>query len=184
MVKKLRVGVIFGGRSGEHEVSLRSARAVIEALDKNKYTVLPIAINKEGKWLSPAHSSRLLPVETSRLLTSEVREGATDSGVAIIGDPSQRGLVTLDNEAGGQPPQPLDLVFPVLHGTYGEDGTIQGLLEMAGVAYVGCGVLASSCGMDKVTMKALFRDAGLPLCDYTWLLRSEWEREPETVLRR
>jgi D-alanine-D-alanine ligase len=183
MVKKLRVGVIFGGRSGEHEVSLRSARAVIEALDKNKYTVLPIAINKEGKWLSPAHSSRLLPAETSRLLTSKVREGASE-GVAIIGDPSQRGLVTLDSDAGGPPPQPLDLVFPVLHGTYGEDGTIQGLLEMAGVAYVGCGVLASSCGMDKVAMKALFRDAGLPMCNYTWLLRSDWEREPTTVIRR
>src|ERR1043165_340150 len=110
MAKKLRVGVIFGGRSGEHEVSLRSARAVIEALDKNRYTVLPIAINKEGKWLSPAHSSRLLPIETSRLLTSEVREGTSDD-VAIIGDPSHRGLVTLDSDAVAQPPQPLDLVF-------------------------------------------------------------------------
>jgi D-alanine-D-alanine ligase len=184
MVKKLRVGVIFGGRSGEHEVSLRSARAVIEALDKNRYTVLPIAINKEGKWLSPAHSSRLLPEETRRLLTSEVREGESNSDVAIIGDPSHSGLITLDQDAGGQPSQPLDLVFPVLHGTYGEDGTIQGLLEMAGVAYVGCGVLASSCGMDKVAMKALFRDAGLPMCNYTWLLRSQWEREPAAVLRR
>jgi D-alanine-D-alanine ligase len=184
MVKKLRVGVIFGGRSGEHEVSLRSARAVIEALDKSRYTVLPIAINKEGKWLSPAHSSRLLPVETSRLLTAEVREGLSDSGVAIIGDPSHSGLVTLDQDSGGQPPQPLDLVFPVLHGTYGEDGTIQGLLEMAGIPYVGCGVLASSCGMDKVTMKALFRDAGLPMCNYTWLLRSQWENDPAAVLRR
>lgn len=185
MTKKLRVGVIFGGRSGEHEVSLRSARSVIEALDKNRYTVLPIAINKEGKWLSPAQSSRLLPEETSRLLTSEVRDGATnESGVAIIGDPSHSGLVTLDQDAGGQPPQPLDLVFPVLHGTYGEDGTIQGLLEMAGIPYVGCGVLASSCGMDKVTMKALFRDAGLPMCNYTWLIRSEWESEPASVIRR
>jgi D-alanine-D-alanine ligase len=184
MVKKLRVGVIFGGRSGEHEVSLRSARAVIEALDKNRYTVLPIAINKEGKWLSPAHSSRLLPVETSRLLTAEVREGESDSGVAIIGDPSQRGLVTLDQDSGGPPPHPLDLVFPVLHGTYGEDGTIQGLLEMAGIPYVGCGVLASSCGMDKVAMKALFRNAGLPMCEYTWLLRSEWENDPAAVIRR
>lgn len=184
MVKKLRVGVIFGGRSGEHEVSLRSARAVIEALDKSRYTVLPIAINKEGKWLSPAQSSRLLPVETSRLLTSEVREGTSNSGVAIIGDPSQQGLVTLDQDAGGPPPQPLDLVFPVLHGTYGEDGTIQGLLEMAGMPYVGCGVLASSCGMDKVTMKALFREAGLPMCNYTWFVRNQWEREPAAVIRR
>jgi D-alanine-D-alanine ligase len=181
MTKKLRVGVIFGGRSGEHEVSLRSARSVIEALDGDKYTVVPIAINKQGKWLSPADATRLLPEETTRLVPSSIREAASE-GVAIIGDPSRRGLVTLDADA--QPPQPLDVVFPVLHGTYGEDGTIQGLLEMAGVAYVGCGVLASSCGMDKVMMKALFRDAGLPQCDYTWLLRSEFEREPGALLRR
>jgi D-alanine-D-alanine ligase len=181
MAKKLRVGVIFGGRSGEHEVSLRSARAVIEAMDKDKYTVVPIAINKEGKWLSPADAARLLPEGTKRRLTAEVRNGASDS-VAIIGDPSHRGLVTLDGES-VQTSQ-LDLVFPVLHGTYGEDGTIQGLLEMAGVAYVGCGVLASSCGMDKVAMKALFREAGLPMCDYTWFLRSEWERDPSGVKRR
>jgi D-alanine-D-alanine ligase len=122
-----------------------------------------------------------LPEETTRFVSSSLREG-TSEGVAIIGDPSRRGLVTLDADA--QPPQPLDVVFPVLHGTYGEDGTIQGLLEMAGVAYVGCGVLASSCGMDKVTMKTLFRDAGLPQCDYTWFLRSEWERERGTVVNR
>lgn len=181
MTKKLRVGVIFGGRSGEHEVSLRSARSVIEAMDKDKYTVVPIAINKEGKWLSPADAARLLPEETTRLLTAEVRNGASDS-VAIIGDPSHRGLVTLDAESG--PPRQLDLVFPVLHGTYGEDGTIQGLLEMAGVPYVGCGVLASSCGMDKVAMKTLFRDAGLPMCNYTWFLRTEWERDSAAVKRR
>ncbi|HEX8141741.1 MAG TPA: D-alanine--D-alanine ligase family protein [Pyrinomonadaceae bacterium] len=181
MAKKLRVGVIFGGRSGEHEVSLRSARSVIEAMDRDKYTVVPIAIDKEGRWLSPADAKRLLPEETTRLLPPSAGEGRGE-GVAIIGDPSRRGLVTLDSD--GQPPQPLDVLFPVLHGTYGEDGTIQGLLEMAGVAYVGCGVLASSCGMDKVTMKALFRDAGLPQCDYTWFVRSQWEREPQAVLRR
>ncbi|HEV2914011.1 MAG TPA: D-alanine--D-alanine ligase family protein [Pyrinomonadaceae bacterium] len=184
MAKKLRVGVIFGGRSGEHEISLRSARSVIEAMDKDKYEVVPVAINKEGKWLAPAEAIRLLPETTTEQLSRAIREGAS-SGVAIIGDPSRRGLVTLDAASGDErPAQPLDVVFPVLHGTYGEDGTIQGLLEMAGVAYVGCGVLASSCGMDKVTMKALFRDAGLPMCQYTWLVRSEWEREPEKVLRR
>lgn len=182
MAKKLRVGVIFGGRSGEHEVSLRSARSVIEAMDKNKYVVVPIAITKEGKWLSPADAARLLPEETRRLLTAEVMDGASDQ-VAIIGDPSHRGLVTLDSDS-AQESSPLDLVFPVLHGTYGEDGTIQGLLEMAGVAYVGCGVLASSTGMDKVAMKALFLEAGLPMCDYTWFLRTEWERDPAAVKRR
>ncbi|HYY56021.1 MAG TPA: D-alanine--D-alanine ligase family protein [Pyrinomonadaceae bacterium] len=183
MAKKLRVGLIFGGRSGEHEISLRSARSVIEAMDRDKYTVVPIAIDKEGKWLAPADAVRLLPEEMNHLLSSEVMEGA-NSGVAIIGDPSRRGLVALDAAGSDRPSQPLDVVFPVLHGTYGEDGTIQGLLEMAGVAYVGCGVLASSCGMDKVTMKALFRDAGLPLCRYTWFLRSEWESEPERLARR
>ena len=181
MAKKLRVGVIFGGRSGEHEVSLRSARSVIEALDSDKYVVVPIAIDKEGKWLSPADATRLLPAEATRRVHSSIKDG-TSEGVAIIGDPTRRGLVTLD--ANDQPSQPLDVVFPVLHGTYGEDGTIQGLLEMAGVAYVGCGVLASSCGMDKVTMKALFRDAGLPQCDYTWFVRSEFEREPRRVINR
>jgi D-alanine-D-alanine ligase len=182
MAKKLRVGVIFGGRSGEHEVSLRSARSVIEALDSSKYLVVPIAIDKAGKWLSPADATRLLPAETMRRVSSSIKEGASE-GVAIIGDPSRRGLVTLDGEEASAP-QPLDVIFPVLHGTYGEDGTIQGLLEMAGVAYVGCGVLASSCGMDKVTMKALFRDVGLPQCDYTWFVRSEFEREPRRVVNR
>ncbi|HEX8140253.1 MAG TPA: D-alanine--D-alanine ligase family protein [Pyrinomonadaceae bacterium] len=183
MAKKLRVGVIFGGRSGEHEISLKSARSVIEAMDTDKYLVVPIAINKEGKWLAPADAARLLPEDLTRRVPESVMESAGES-VAIIGDPSRSGLTTLDDESGGQPSQPLDVVFPVLHGTYGEDGTIQGLLEMAGVAYVGCGVLASSCGMDKVTMKALFRDAGLPMCDYTWFLRSQWEREPSKLLRR
>lgn len=181
MTKKLRVGVVFGGRSGEHEVSVRSARSVIEALDKSRYEVVPIAITKTGKWLSPTDSSKLLPQETKQLLPNSMVKGASRD-VAIIGDPSHQGLVSLDGES--RPAQPLDLLFPVLHGTYGEDGTLQGLLEMAGVPYVGCGVLASACGMDKVTMKALFRDAGLPICRYAWFLRSEWDREAEAVLRR
>lgn len=181
MTKKLRVGVVFGGRSGEHEVSVRSARSVIETLDKNRYEVVPIAITKNGKWLSPADSSNLLPGETKQLLPNSMVKGASRD-VAIIGDPSHQGLVSLDRES--HRAQPLDVIFPVLHGTYGEDGTLQGLLEMAGVPYVGCGVLASACGMDKVTMKALFRDAGLPLCRYTWFLRSEWDREAEAILRR
>lgn len=181
MTKKLRVGVVFGGRSGEHEVSVRSARSVIEALDKELYEVVPIAITKSGEWLSPANSSALLPVETKQLLSPAMVKDESRS-VAIIGDPSHKGLVQLDGAQSGS--RPLDLVFPVLHGTYGEDGTIQGLVEMAGVPYVGCGVLASACGMDKVTMKVLFRDAGLPICRYTWFLRSEWDKEREAILRR
>jgi D-alanine-D-alanine ligase len=181
MTKKLRIGVVFGGRSGEHEVSVRSARSVIEALDKNRYEVVPIAISKTGKWLSPTDSANLLPAEAKRVLPAAIVRGESRD-VAIIGDPSHRGLVSLGKE--GHRPQHLDVVFPVLHGTYGEDGTLQGLLEMAGVPYAGCGVLASACGMDKVTMKALFRDAGLPICRYTWFLRSEWDRKPEALLRR
>ncbi len=182
MNKKIVVGMVFGGRSGEHEVSLRSARAVVEGLNPECYTVIPIAINKAGKWLSPAEAAELLPVETRQLLPKHITGGSRDD-VALIGDPSHTGLVRLRG-TDSRAPLMLDVVFPVLHGTYGEDGTIQGLLEMAGVPYVGCGVLASSCGMDKVVMKALFRDAGLPVCKYLWFLRGEWERDPGSVLRR
>ncbi len=183
MAKKIRVGVIYGGRSGEHEISLRSARSVIESLDSERYDVVPIAITKEGKWLGPAQAVGMLPNETKQLVPGKVINHA-NRDVAIIGDPSHSGLITLETENEGTASQPLDVVFPVLHGTYGEDGTIQGLLDMAGIPYVGCGVLASSCGMDKVAMKSLFRDAGLPLCKYIWLLRSDWERDPASILRR
>ncbi|HVF68574.1 MAG TPA: D-alanine--D-alanine ligase family protein [Pyrinomonadaceae bacterium] len=181
MTSKIRVGVIFGGRSGEHEVSVRSARSVIESLDSTKYEVVPINISKEGRWLSPAESAALLP-ESARGLLSENVSGA-DEALTIVGDPSRRGLHRLES-VGGASAQGLDVVFPVMHGTYGEDGTIQGLLEMAGLPYVGCGVLASSCGMDKVTMKILFREAGLPICKHVWFLRAEWEREPGRVSAR
>jgi len=180
MAKKLRIGVIFGGRSGEHEVSIRSARSVIEAMDTSKYEVVPIAITKTGNWLAPAVSAKLLPKGTQQRLSA--RElGSNKADVSIIGDPSRRGLARLES---GARAEPVDVIFPVLHGTFGEDGTIQGLFEMAALPFVGCGTLASACGMDKVTMKALFREAGLPICKHTWLLRSEFEDEPEKVLRR
>ena len=180
MSKKLRIGVIFGGRSGEHEVSIRSARSVIEAIDKSKYEVVPIAITKEGNWLAPAAAAELLPASAQRLL-SKPQLGSSKEDVAIVGDPSRNGLIELDSKAKlGR----LDVVFPVLHGTYGEDGTLQGLLELAAIPFVGCGTLASSCGMDKVVMKALFKQAGLPICRYTWVLRTDWENDPEGVTRR
>jgi D-alanine-D-alanine ligase len=183
MTNKIRVGVIFGGRSGEHEVSVRSARSVIEAFDRERYEVVPINISKEGRWLSPAESAALLP-ESARVLLPANVSGA-DEALTIVGDPSRRGLHRLEAEGrGGAGARGLDVVFPVMHGTYGEDGTIQGLLEMAGLPYVGCGVLASSCGMDKVAMKALFREAGLPICKHVWFLRGEWEREPERIRDR
>ena len=183
MAKKLRVGVIFGGRSGEHEVSIRSAHAVIDAIDRDRHEVVPIAITKEGKWLSPPEAARLLSDSARSLLPAKVvakRAGA----VAILGDPSHQGLVSLEANDRAVPAEKIDVVFPVLHGPYGEDGTLQGLLEMANIPYVGCGVLASSCGMDKVTMKLLFIEAGLPICRYMWFLRSHWKRDRNDVIRK
>jgi len=174
--KKLRVGVIFGGRSGEHEVSLRSAESVINAIDKSKYDVVPIGITKEGRWLVSGSAAALLP--------DAVMASNSHQQVAIIGDPTMRGLTRLDERERLLASEPLDAVFPVLHGTYGEDGTIQGLLEMAGVPYVGCGVLASATGMDKVTMKQLFERAGLTLIKYDWFLRSAWEENPDAIIKR
>src|SRR5258706_926442 len=181
MAKKIRIAVIFGGRSGEHEVSIRSARAVIEAADATKYEVVPIAITKEGSWLAPAAAAELLPAATQRLLSPGTRNGRKED-VMIAGDPSRAGLMRLDNNGDGA--EPIYVVFPVLHGTFGEDGTIQGLLEMASVPFVGCATLASSCGMDKVTMKALFKNAALPICEYVWFRRTEWESKRDVVARR
>lgn len=177
---KKRVGVIFGGRSGEHEISIRSAKTVIENIDSSKYDVVPIAIMNDGRWLSPAESLRQFPEYTQKLFIDGQGE-VSSAAIALAGDTASNGLTVLD---GSGRTMPLDVIFPVLHGTYGEDGTIQGLFEMADIPYVGCGVLASSCGMDKVFMKTLFRDAGLPMCDYVWFLRNEWRSKRERVLEQ
>jgi D-alanine-D-alanine ligase len=176
-MSKTRIGIIFGGRSGEHEISIRSAMTVIEQIDRKNYEVTPIAISKNGEWLNPIDSAALLPAELHELLAEDT-EKYTNEPVALLGDTGYKGLAKfgLNDDKGSYP---LDVVFPVLHGTFGEDGTIQGLFEMADIPYVGCGVLSSACGMDKVTMKALFRDAGLPICRYTWFLRGEFERDPD-----
>lgn len=174
----MRVGIIFGGRSGEHDISIRSARTVVEQIDSDKYAVVPIAIMNDGRWLSPADSVRQFPDHTQKVFLESQGE-ASGSSITLSGDTQAGGLTVLGSEQGTLP---LDVIFPVLHGTYGEDGTIQGLFEMADVPYVGCGVLASSCGMDKAFMKTLFRDAGLPMCKYVWFLRGEWEANRETTL--
>lgn len=179
---KTRLGVIFGGRSGEHEISIRSAKTVIEQIDKEKYEVIPIAITREGSWLNPGKALELLPMETRALLSGQL-DNLPDEEIAILGDTNFKGLTKLESR-GEEKSLPLDVVFPVLHGTYGEDGTIQGLFEMAGIPYVGCGVLASACGMDKVVMKTLFRDADLPICRYVWFLRSEWEKNKDLTIKQ
>ncbi len=182
---KLCLGVIFGGRSGEHEVSIRSARTVIEQIDHEKYDVVPVAIGKDGEWLSPKDSLALFPDATQELFRTRYGEPGSER-LAMLGDATMGGLVEMCEDCGKACPthtEKIDCIFPVLHGTFGEDGTIQGLFEMADLPYVGCGVLASSCGMDKVFMKTLFRDAGLPICDYVWFLRDEWAANRASVLQ-
>jgi D-alanine-D-alanine ligase len=144
---------------------------------------VPIGISKEGKWLSPIEAARLLPEAARARLSGGVAK-SQQSDVAIFGDPSRQGLISINAKGQTGSSQPLDIVFPLLHGPFGEDGTIQGLLEMANVPYVGCGVLASACGMDKVTMKSLFKEAGLPICKYIWFLRSDWRLESAKVITR
>ncbi len=174
------VGVIFGGRSGEHDISIRSAQTVIENIDSERYDVVPIAITKDGRWMSPADSLGLFPEHTQQIFREKIGDVAA-SPVSLSGDAKSGGL-SIGGVQGGT--ILIDVVFPVLHGTFGEDGTMQGLLEMADLPYVGCGVLASSCGMDKAFMKTLFRDADLPMCDYVWFLRDEWAVNRETVIRQ
>ena len=161
--KKLRVGVLFGGRSGEHEISLLSAASILKAIDRTKYEVVPIGITKGGRWLGGEQAQALL----------------TGSASGELGPATGTGLLQVSGDVGGS----LDVIFPVLHGTFGEDGTIQGLLEMADLAYVGSGVLGSAAGMDKDVMKKLFAAAGLPQTPHVTVARSQWRAEPRRVER-
>jgi len=189
MAKKLRVGVLFGGRSGEHEVSLLSAASVLRAIDRDKFNVTPIGITREGRWLDPAEADHLLngdrSVESQRLRAGapETTPGAKllHEGIPTLFASEPRSSATLiqNQDLGGQP---IDVVFPVLHGTFGEDGTIQGLFELAGIAYVGSGVLGSAAGMDKDVMKRLFVEARLPIVKHVTLLRADWEKNPRKAI--
>ena len=170
VTEKLTLGILCGGRSGEHEVSLRSAGSVFQAVDKSKFEPLVIGISKEGNWY--------LPEDPQAMFDKGVVEEGAGIPVAILGQPGKNPFVALN----GQPLPKLDVVFPVLHGTFGEDGTIQGLLELARIPYVGAGVMASAVGMDKVMMKKVFRQAGLPVVDDIFLLRSLIRENPEKVL--
>jgi D-alanine-D-alanine ligase len=200
-IKKIRVGILFGGRSGEHEVSLLSAASVLNAIDKTKYEVVPIGITKDGRWLTAEHAERLLrgdadegartPQTTLRAGDPEATLGAAvlaaGESVVVPPEPARRGvgLSPFQTDANLRRASDrainVDVIFPVLHGTFGEDGTIQGLLELADLAYVGAGVLGSSAGMDKDVMKSLFRAAGLPIVKHVTVLRSQFEREPKKV---
>jgi D-alanine-D-alanine ligase len=196
---KIRVGILFGGRSGEHEVSLLSAASVLNAIDTTKYEVVPIGITKDGRWLTAEHAERLLKGKGSegdgashlRAGDPEATPGAAvlaaGESVVVPPEPSRReaGLAPFQTDANLRRAADrainVDVIFPVLHGTFGEDGTIQGLLELADIAYVGAGVLGSSAGMDKDIMKSLFRAAGLPIVKHVTVLRNQFEREPRKV---
>ncbi|MFC1836076.1 D-alanine--D-alanine ligase family protein [Thermodesulfobacteriota bacterium] len=170
----VKVALVFGGRSAEHEVSLRSARSVYEAMDKSRYDVMPVFITLEGTWY------RMPATVASFDAGSRVNEA---DRLVLSQDPSTRGLIRIPKD-GAAEVLSVDVVIPILHGTYGEDGTLQGLLDMADVPYVGCGVLASAVGMDKVFMKAAFRASGLEVGPFFWFLRSEWQRDRSPILDR
>jgi len=196
--KKLRIGVLFGGRSGEHEVSLLSAASILKAIDRRKYEIVPIGISRQGRWLMDGEAQRLLTGETSSArkqlapVPEDDPEFAISAAVLRSGEPLHippptvaARHQTVDLHASAELAEPsspfaksLDVIFPVLHGTFGEDGTIQGLLELADLAYVGSGVLGSATAMDKDVMKRLFAAAGLPQTPYRTILRSEWRADP------
>jgi D-alanine-D-alanine ligase len=198
---KLRVGILFGGRSGEHEVSLLSAASLLNAIDKEKYEVVPIGITKDGRWLTAEHAENLLQgklvIEPRHLRAGDPETTSPAAvlarGEAVIVPPEpvhrQTGLVPFQTDAAmmrraSDRAINVDVIFPVLHGTFGEDGTIQGLLELADIPYVGAGVLGSAAGMDKDIMKSLFIAAGIPIVKHVTILRSWWENDPKKVQKQ
>src|SRR5271156_598369 len=209
-MKKLRIGVLFGGRSGEHEVSLLSAASVLKAIDPKKYEVTSIGITKEGRWVTATDAQRLLPGESAshRTLRAGDPEATATAAVLARGEsvivppvpsesktgalvPFETDARALDIQAGGSAGPAtasrvlsLDVIFPVLHGTFGEDGTIQGLFELAGIAYVGAGVLGSATGMDKDVMKRLFAAAKLSIPKHVSFLRADWEASPKKTIAK
>lgn len=177
--KKLRIGLVFGGRSGEHEVSLASATSVIANLDREKYDVVPIGITREGSWLLGVEPQTL---QAAQQPANQQGDSKRATAVTLTGDPRLRRLIPIEHDEQLHSNGSLDVIFPVLHGTYGEDGALQGLLDMANLPYVGCGVLGAALGMDKEKMKLIFHEVGLPIVDYLVFRRSSWEREPEPII--
>src|SRR5712691_5879755 len=168
-MSRLRIGVLFGGRSTEHEVSILSAQSIIAAMDPQRFEAVPLYIDKEGRWLTGDSLKRL------------VGHAATRKYVYLPPDPTQHSLVAAEDRRGGGLP-PLDVVFPVFHGLNGEDGTIQGVLELANLPYVGAGVLGSALGLDKIYMKRAFAAAGLPIVDYLPVTRRQYEQHPNAFI--
>ena len=165
--RKIKVGVIFGGRSGEHEVSLQSGQSVMAALDRSKYDVVPIGISKNGRWLTGN-------------VVAALTEGKPASHAALLPDPQASGLMQLDDSPTAV--TQLDVLIPVLHGTYGEDGTVQGLLELAGLPYVGAGVVGSAVGMDKAIFKHVMVANGIPILPWQLVLKRDWLADETAVL--
>ena len=197
-MKKLRVGILFGGRSGEHEVSLLSVSSVLNAIDKKKYEGVPIGITKEGRWLTAEHAENLLQgklvIEPRHLRAGDLETtpaaAVLAQGESVIVPPEpvhrQNGLMPFQRDAAltrraSDRAINVDVIFPVLHGTFGEDGTIQGPLEPADLPFVGAGVLGSAAGMDKDIMKSLFLAAEIPIVKHVTILRSAWEKGPQTI---
>ncbi len=189
-MRRIRVGVIFGGCSGEHEVSLQSARSVMDAMDKEKYEVVPVGITKDGRWIASGDPMRALRTgdfsasQPAALLSDPGSTGDLAQVAGSTQSPRQR-LMRLDERGQAIEATPLaqlDVVFPVLHGPYGEDGTVQGLLELAGLPYVGAPVTASAVAMDKVIFKDVMRAHGLPIVEHVMVKRKTWEADPESIL--
>jgi D-alanine-D-alanine ligase len=168
--KKLRIGILFGGRSGEHEISLLSAASILKSIDKTKYDVVPLGITKQGKWVASGEAQHLLAGKAKPAPVLKKSPKTKSIQLSAGADLAQQSSALT---------QTLDVIFPVLHGTFGEDGTIQGLFELADIAYVGSGVLGSATGMDKTAMKQLFAAAGLPQTPHVSLIRSEWKADPK-----
>jgi D-alanine-D-alanine ligase len=167
--KRIRVGVLFGGRSAEHEVSLQSARAVMAAMNRDRFEVIPIGVTQSGDWIT---------LRDPLLSVDKPVQNTDGSPVALLPTPTHQDLMSLANEGGGAR---IDVILPLIHGTYGEDGTVQGLFELAGIPYVGSGVLGSAVAMDKAVMKALFSHYGLPVSPYRIVPRKRWQAEPGAV---
>ena len=174
--KKLRIGVLFGGKSGEHEVSLLSAASILKAIDRKRFEVVPMGITKAGRWVGAGEADQLLAGDSMEIGTA-ARGKKSETAIQLNASAELA-------QQNGALAQGLDVVFPVLHGTFGEDGTIQGLFELADVAYVGSGVLGSAAGMDKDVMKRLFGAAGLPQTPYLALSRADWNAEPKKCVKK